>query len=838
MQFFAAVLALQFDAGAKAPQTQTPINAETYLKPPQEIAEYFDQPRHLNANLANLNATRTWFARVQADRAVNLADISNKYDNLSGIMIDPVANRARTMSYRTATSIILTSAADFSSRTIQAPKGKWLSGGTWSPNGRYLLYLVHGEDSTTVWVHDAEKNASKQITKQPVLATRVSPEWVPDSSGVVGVFVPTDRGEEPKMGAVPSQPKVQVTDPGKNRLRVFRTLLQNETDQKRFEFFMTGQLAKIGMDGKVANIGKPAMISAIDAAPKGDFFRVTTIQKPFSYIVPASNFGSKVEVWDSTGKALTMLEETPLRPGEPAPDPTVTTPPTPAPAARRQLGWMPDGSGLYFVRTKARSQPAPMQPILVPGVDEQGRGQRPGAAPTAPREPEELVKWVAPFRKEDETVLATREQGFGGLTWNPTATAIFLSETKDGETKFKRIELKKDGAETVLWSYKGADQNPGSPVLSANAYGVNVLDDSAPKILLRGTNTTTDEEKNPSRPFLNSFDTQSKKIELLWKCEEKAYETIDGILSQDGSRLLIDRQTSTEPSNSFLFEGGKKVKQVTQNRDYAPDLTEAKRYRFQVTRADGFKFWVKVTAPRWHSEGDRLPAFFWFYPNEVDNQAAYDRGIRNPNPNMFPAQGGSPKTLLLRRGWALVEPDCPIVGPRTRVNDFYVNDLRNNLSATIDALDAKGIADRTKLAIGGHSYGGFSTANAMVHTPFFKAGIAGAGNYNRTLTPLAFQTEQRTLFEARSTYLDMSPILYAENLSGALLMYAGMDDQNVGTDPINTVRMFSVMESIGKPAALYMYPYEDHGQIARETLMDQWARWIAWLDKYVLGKDK
>jgi dienelactone hydrolase len=493
---------------------------------------------------------------------------------------------------------------------------------------------------------------------------------------------------------------------------------------------------------------------------------------------------------------------------------------------------------MYFVRTKAKPQTTPAQPILSPDEDEQARGQRTGAAPTAAREPEELVKWVAPFRKEDETVLATREQGFGGMIWNPTGTAIFLGETKDGETKFKRFELNKEMTETVLWSYKGAEQNPGSPVLSTNANGASVLDDATPKILLRGTNTTTDEEKNPSRPFLNSFDTQSKKMELLWKCEEKAYQTIDGILNAEGTRLLVDHQTATEPSNSFLFEGGKRTKQVTQNKDYAPDLTEAKRYRFQVTRADGFKFWVKVTAPKWHAEGDRLPAFFWFYPSEVDNQAAYDRGIRSTNPNMFPAQGGSPKSLLIRRGWALVEPDCPIVGPRTRVNDFYVDHLRQNLSATIDALEVKGIADRTKLALGGHSYGGFSTVNAMVHTPFFKAGIAGAGNYNRTLTPIAFQGEQRTLFEARSTYLDMSPILYAENLSGALLMYAGMDDQNVGTDPINSARLFNVLESIGKPAALYMYPHEDHGQIARETLMDQWARWIAWLDKYVLGKDK
>ena len=278
MHFFAAVLAFQFDAGAKAPQAKTPINMESYLKPSDEIAEYFDQPRYLNVNLSNLNATRTWFARAQADRTVNLADISTKYENLAGIMIDPVADRARTMSYRTSSSIVLTSASDFATRVIQAPKGKWLSGGTWSPNGKYLLYMVHGEESSTVWVHDAEKNSSRQLTKQPILATRVNPDWIPDSSGIVGVFVPSSRSEEPKPTSVPSQPKVQVTDPGKNRLRQFRTLLQNENDQRRFEYFMTGQLAKVGLDGKMTSVGKPAMISAFDPSPKGDVFRVGKIE--------------------------------------------------------------------------------------------------------------------------------------------------------------------------------------------------------------------------------------------------------------------------------------------------------------------------------------------------------------------------------------------------------------------------------------------------------------------------------------------------------------------------------------------------------------------------------
>jgi dipeptidyl aminopeptidase/acylaminoacyl peptidase len=121
----------------------------------------------------------------------------------------------------------------------------------------------------------------------------------------------------------------------------------------------------------------------------------------------------------------------------------------------------------------------------------------------------------------------------------------------------------------------------------------------------------------------------------------------------------------------------------------------------------------------------------------------------------------------------------------------------------------------------------------MVHTPFFKAGIAGDGNFNRTLTPLSFQSERRSLWDDRDVYLDMSPLLYANNLNGALLMYHGAHDQNVGTFPINSWRLYESLEFLGKTASLYVYPYEDHGPATEETLLDLWARWSAWLDKYV-----
>jgi dipeptidyl aminopeptidase/acylaminoacyl peptidase len=121
----------------------------------------------------------------------------------------------------------------------------------------------------------------------------------------------------------------------------------------------------------------------------------------------------------------------------------------------------------------------------------------------------------------------------------------------------------------------------------------------------------------------------------------------------------------------------------------------------------------------------------------------------------------------------------------------------------------------------------------MIQTPFFKAGIAGDGNYNRSLTPAGFQSERRYLWEAQDLYIEMSPFFQADRLTGALLMYHGMDDHNVGTHPIHADRMFHALEVLGKTASMYKYPFEDHGPATRETTLDLWARWVVWLDVYV-----
>jgi dipeptidyl aminopeptidase/acylaminoacyl peptidase len=229
---------------------------------------------------------------------------------------------------------------------------------------------------------------------------------------------------------------------------------------------------------------------------------------------------------------------------------------------------------------------------------------------------------------------------------------------------------------------------------------------------------------------------------------------------------------------------------------------------------------------------------FWLYPYEYTSQAEYDRTLRTENVNRFPSSGTRTIEYLATQGYAVANFDPPIIGTSGRMNDNYVADLRMNLYAVIDELDRQGWIDRTRLGIGGHSYGAFTTANALVHTPFFKAGIAGDGMYNRTLTPNGFQSERRDLWDGQSTYLEMSPMLYVDQMQGALLMYHGMEDQNVGTNPISSIRMMQALRAQGKNSALYMYPYEDHGPATQETLLDLWGRWTAWLDIYVKNAGK
>jgi len=414
--------------------------------------------------------------------------------------------------------------------------------------------------------------------------------------------------------------------------------------------------------------------------------------------------------------------------------------------------------------------------------------------------------------------------------------SVFIDQTIASKNRISIVRLDNPTHPTTLVE-TGTDDDPVTLATKPGPKAGSVIRTTSDGkfAYLTGTKISKDPQKEAPRPFIDKIDLTSGKRQSAFESHADVFEQ-PTLLDDDMSSILVVRQSAKMVPNTYLVSPATSQETaLTQNTDYAPDLSQAHRDTITVTRQDGFKFEVKVTLPKYFTYGAKPPAFFWFYPSEFVNQEAYNRSKRTYNKNLFIQVSGANKAILTRLGYTLVEPDCPIVGPADRKNDEYVPQLRNNLAATIDELDRRGWVDRARLGIGGHSYGAFSTANALVNTPSFKAGIAGDGNFNRTLTPFGFQTDDRELWDGRNFYLEMSPLLFAERITGALLMYHGMEDQNVGTDPINSERMFDAMEALGKTAALYKYPYEDHGQIAEETILDQWARFVAWLDKYVKG---
>lgn len=822
-----------------------PIETESYLPAPKEIQSYLDAPRHLNVTLGNQSPGNRFFLIAESAGMVRLNDLGNPYYNLAGTMIDYQANRARSLRTTGSAALVVIDTTDWKRIRIEAPRNSKISNPSWSPDGSMIAYMVNSENASHIFIADPMTGKTRQLTKTPVLATLTRFSWSGDSTAIFCALLPSGRSPAPVRAPIAAQPRMHVTDPAKNKLRTYRThsLLRSAEDRNLLKYYLTGQIAKIdAKSGKVRPIGTPCMVQSFDPAPKGDYLRVTTVQEPFSYIVQMSSFGRKEEVWDLDGKTLVELSSRKLSTG--GTDDDGAAPAGPPASTKRGLAWRPDGNGFTYIEAET-----PARPAGAPGGnedDEQGRGGGGGrfggaqGGDNTPRK-DRIYQWVAPFRKEDAKVIYSAENGINSVQYSADCQTIYIAETLQGNSTLSQISLATPTVKTKVYSYRPAgpndpDNSPGTLMTTDGPLGVAVVKPVNNAVFLRGTQTYKDPTVDAPRPFLDRVDLATATATRLWQSPADAAESIAGFLNDDCTRFVLNRETATEIDQSFLYENGARGRQLTQNVDPAPDITAAQRYRIMVTRADGFKFLVKVTVPKYHIKGNKLPAMFWFYPREFADQAAYDRTLRNVNKNQFPTIGATNMSLLTRLGYAFVEPDCPIVGPTGRVNDYFVNDLRNNMSAVIDELERQGLIDRTKLALGGHSYGGFGTANAMVHTPFFKAGIAGAGNYNRTLTPIAFQGESRMLTEARSTYLDMSPILYAENLSGALLMYCGMDDQNVGTDPINSERMFNMLESIGKTAALYMYPYEDHGQVAKETVQDMWARWVAWLQKYVEGK--
>src|SRR5690349_9008841 len=315
----AAAMPLQAQTNAAQNGSWDPqkvLRTESYVKPPADVERIIRAAR-TDISFTTPSPDRKWFLRTPAMDRGSIEDYGKPHIYLGGVQVDTKANRARSLTTSTRNGIVLVDPRTMATKTLETPKGASISAQTWSPNGTQVAYIANFDAASHIYVADVATGKSVQVTKTPLLATLVtSLDWSSDGKHVVTVLVPDGRGAPPTHGpnGIEDGPQVRLTEGRKIPQTIHASLLEDPHDKALLRYYTTGQLALIDVKSKaIRKIGAPAMIRAVDASPDGQYFRVTLMTEPFSYIVPVSNFGSEQQLWDATGKSIATLSKQPMR---------------------------------------------------------------------------------------------------------------------------------------------------------------------------------------------------------------------------------------------------------------------------------------------------------------------------------------------------------------------------------------------------------------------------------------------------------------------------------------------------------------------------------------------
>jgi len=852
-------LGAQAPAAASSWDPQAILRIERFVKPPANLERMIMAPR-VDISFTNPSPDRQWFLRTTGVDRGDIKAYGAPHIWLGGLQIDTRANRARSLTTSTRSGLTLVNPRTGATRTLQVPTGASISSPVWSPRGTHVAYIANFPTLSLVYQADVATGKSEALSRKPLLATMVTGiEYTADGRFIATVLVPDGCGAEPIHGedGIEDGPQVRLTESRAVPQPVHFSLLQDPHDKALLAYHTTGQLAMIDVRRKAVKlVGKPAMIRSLDPSPDGTLVRVTRMTEPFSYLVPVPNFGAVEELWNASGAVVTTLAVSPLREGARGDTPSAVAG---ADSSKRNLQWNPVGPGLVYLQTVSAAPAAPATVTPPPGGPNAG-GANAGAQAGTPRRVQapgvRYVNWRAPFSANDTTVLYRGGPQFTAVMYSADSSTMFVNDSGaviavPVNTPSARRNLGRSvslPAATAFGGGFGGAARSNSDTLAgqiltrraANGAIVVMLSRDGKSVVLSGTRTPGDDwHTRAPRPWIDRLDITTGTRTRVMESPADTFEAFVTALDDDLTQFIVTRESRTTIADAWLRSANPAdARKLTANVDVAPEVTGAQLKRIRVTRPrDGSKFWVEVTLPRDWIPGNRLPGVIWFYPREFSTVQDYERSRFATNINKFPevpsARPATATKLWVSQGYAFVEPDIPIFGDAGRMNDNYTRDLKENLDAVLDAVVDAGFVDRDKMGLGGHSYGAFSTVNAMTLMPNFKAGIAGDGMYNRTLTPFGFQSERRNFFQAQDTYLDMSPFLRADKIAGALLLYHATEDQNQGTAPISSIRMFQALQGLGKPASLYMYPYEDHSVATYESDLDLWARWVAWMDVYV-----
>ena len=790
-------IALAFAAAVAVtagPRAQSAPSTSGYLLPPKAIVDILDAAP---TPTVVVGPNRQMLALLERKSMPGIADLAEPIHRIAGARINPRTN-GRQLRTGAATAITLKTIADGADKKVVMPPNANAGDLAFSPDGKHLSFTNTKSNGIELWVADTASGQSRLVSGADRLnAAAAEPcDWLDDSVTLVCTTVPAGRGPAPAEARVPAGPNVQENLGKASPAPTIQDMLKTRYDEDLFEYYFTSQVVTYdAASARKTVIGKPAIVESVAPSPSGGYLLVSKVKRPFSHLFSLSGFPKDVEVWSRKGELVRKVADVPTAEGTPI-NGVLTGP--------RQYRWRPD------------------QPATLVWVEALDLGNPKNPAPYRDR----LLTLSAPFTGQPAEFGKT-EWRFASLSFTDKGTALLVEG--DRTSRRQRTWVLDDlTTPRKLWDRKIDDSysNPGTP-LTRRAGGAVIQNGDT--IYLSGVGSSPQGD----RPFLDRLNMTTLATERVFRADDKSYETIVAPLDDAAKTVLTRYETPNDPPNYYVRDVAAGTKRaLTAFTDPAPQLRGVQRQFVTYKRKDGVALNGTLYLPPDYRAGTRVPVVMWAYPREFGD--ADSAGQITGSAHRFTAYTGASHLFLLTQGYAIFDdPKMPIIGAGETANDTYVDQLAMDAQAAVDKVVELGVADRDRIGVGGHSYGAFMTANLLAHTDLFRAGVARSGAYNRTLTPFGFQSESRTFWEIPEVYGRMSPFFYANTINEPILLIHGEMDDNSGTYPVQSERLWMALKGFGATVRYVTLPYEAHGYAARESVLHTIAETINWLDKYV-----
>ncbi|WP_158962976.1 S9 family peptidase [Myroides fluvii] len=780
----------------------------TYQKPSQEILQLAEFER---APSIFMDSKMEYMLLSYRSTYKTLDDLNVEEMRLGGLRIDVNTNISSTLTY--IENLKVRKVKDKTEIQVKGlPANPRISNLSVSPDQTQIAFTNTVATGVELWVLDFRTAEAKKLTDANLNANLGNPiTWLRDNQQILVTVIPANRPAlvDTKKN-LPTGPIVSISEEGiVSQNRTYQDLLKNKTDEANFETLVTSELYLVDLKGNKKLFKEAALYASESMSPDGNYIMLTTLEKPFSYLVPLSRFPMKTKVYNMDGTLVKEVNDVPLNEVMPKGFMAVRE-------GKRSMQWRAD-------------QPATLS--YVEALD--------GGDPAKEVEyRDELFTWDAPFTTTPQSIVKL-SQRYAGITWGNNQVALVADQWYDTRNIRQFLinpsTFNANPAKVEDRNSQDVYSDPGTFETKRNEYGRYTLAIDNNKMYLIGEGFTP----KGQFPFIDEFDLTTLKTKRLYQSTYTTKkESIQSIEDIKKGLVLVSIQSATEYPNYYFRNIKKKndIKPITTFKNPFESLNGVYKEVITYKRADGLELSGTLYLPANYdrkNKTEKLPLLIWAYPTEYKDKNSAGQVTSNSSEFTFPYYGSF--VYWVTKGYAVLDDAAfPIVGEGTEEpNDTYIEQLVANGKAAIDAVDALGFIDRSKVGVGGHSYGAFMTANLLTHSDLFAVGIARSGAYNRTLTPFGFQTEQRNYWEVPQVYNTMSPFMNADKMKTPMLLVHGEADNNPGTFTLQTERYFQALKGLGAPVRMVILPKESHGYVAKENILHLLWEQDQFLEKYL-----